>query len=163
MVGESLRVLSSDMSGYPGGYYPPPQPYGAYPPVPVAPPKKDGLGISALIVAILGLLFSWSVVGGVVLGVVAVILGFVGRGRVKAGEASNGGVALAGIILGALAVVVSLVFIAIWYGAFSDIGGSDYLDCVSKAGQDPRAVESCANQFQDHLESQFSVSMTPHD
>jgi hypothetical protein len=149
------------MTGYPGGYYPPPQPYGAHPPAPVA-PRKDGLGISALIVAILGLLLSWSVVGGVVLGVVAVILGFVGRGRFKAGEASNGGVALAGIVLGALAVVVSLVFIAIWYGAFSDMGGADYLNCVSRAGQDPKAVESCANQFQDQLQSQFSVSVTPH-
>lgn len=150
------------MSGYPGGYYPPPQPYGAYPPVPAA-PKKDVLGISALIVAIFGLLFSWSVFGGFVLGVVAVILGFVGRSKVKRGEASNGGVALAGIVLGALAVVVSLAFIAIWYGAFSDIGGTDYFDCVSKAGSDPAAVQRCATQFQDHLESQFSVPVTPHD
>jgi uncharacterized protein DUF4190 len=150
------------MSGYPGGYYPPPQPYGAYPPVPAA-PKKDVLGISALIVAILGLLFSWSVFGGFVLGVVAVILGFVGRSKVKRGEASNGGVALGGIVLGALAVVVSLAFIAIWYGAFSDIGGTDYFDCVSKAGSDPKAVQSCADQFQDHLQSQFSVPATPHD
>ena len=83
-----------------------------------APPRTDGLGIAALIVAILGLVFCWSVVRGIVLGVVAVILGFVGRGRVKSGEASNGGVALAGIVLGALAVVVSLTFIAIWYGAW---------------------------------------------
>ena len=148
------------MSGYPGGYAPPPQPSGAYPAVSSA-PRKDGLGISALIVAILGLLFSWSVVGGFVLGIVAVILGFAGRGRVKSGEASNGGVALAGIVLGALAVVVSLIFIAIWYGAFSDIGGTDYLDCLSKAGSNPKAVDGCANQFQDHLESRLSVAGTP--
>ena len=151
------------MSGYPGGYYPPPQPYGAYPPVPPAPARKDGLGTSALIVAILGLVFSWSVILGIVLGVVAVILGFVGRGRVKSGEASNGGVALAGIVLGALAVVVALTFIAIWYGAWSDIGGNDYFDCVSRAGNDPTKVERCANQFQDHLESRLSIQVTPHD
>ncbi len=92
---------------------------------------------------------------------VAVILGFVGRGRVKSGEASNGGVALAGIVLGALAIVVSLTFIAIWYGAWSDIGGNDYVDCVSKAGNDPKAVEGCANQFQDQLESRLSIQVTP--
>jgi uncharacterized protein DUF4190 len=150
------------MSGYPGGYYPPPQPYGAYPEVLPA-PRKDGLGIAALVVAILGLVFCWSVVLGIVLGVVAVILGFVGRGRVKSGEASNGGVALAGIVLGALAIVVSLTFIAIWYGAWSDIGGNDYVDCVSKAGNDSKAVQGCANQFQDNLESRLSIQVTPHD
>jgi hypothetical protein len=151
------------MSGYPGGYYPPPTPYGGYPPVPAAAPRNDGLATTALILAILGLFFSWSVVGGVVLGIVAVGLGFVGRGRAKRGEASNGGVALGGIALGALAVVVSLTFIAIWYGMFMDVGGSDYLDCVAKAGSDPKAVEGCANQFQDRLESRLSVPVTPHD
>jgi hypothetical protein len=150
------------MSGYPGGYYPPPQPYGTYPQSPAA-PRRDGLGIAALIVAIVGLLFTWSVVLGVVLGVVAVGLGFAGRARVKSGEASNGPVALAGIALGALAVVVSLFFIVIWYGAWNDIGATDYLDCVSKAGSDQQAVQSCANQFQDHLESRLSIQVTPHD
>jgi hypothetical protein len=151
------------MSGYPGGYYPPPQPYGAYPP-PAAPAAKGGIAIGALITAILGLFFSWSVVLGVILGVVAVILGFVGRGQAKRGEATNGGVALAGIVLGALAVVVSLAFIAIWYGAFSDIGGTDYLDCVSKAGSDRTAVEGCASQLQSRLSTQLGVPpVTPHD
>ena len=150
------------MSGYPGGYYPPPQPYGAYPPAPVA-SAKGGIAIGALITAILGLFFSWSVVLGVVLGVVAVILGLVGRGQANRGEASNGGVALAGIVLGALAVVVSFAFIAIWYGAFSDVGGTDYLDCVSRAGSDRTEVEGCASQLESRLSSQFSVPpVTPH-
>ena len=38
----------------------------------------------------------------IVLGVVAVVFGFLGRGRVKRGTANNGGVAIAGIVLGAL-------------------------------------------------------------
>jgi Domain of unknown function (DUF4190) len=150
------------MSGYPGGYYPSPQPYATYPQVPAA-PRRDGLGVAALIVAIVGLLFTWSVVLGFALGVVAVFLGFAGRGRAKRGEASNGPVALAGIALGALAVVVSLFFIVIWYGAWNDIGATDYLDCVSKAGSDQKAAQSCADQFQDHLESKFSSPVAPHD
>src|SRR4051794_23350582 len=151
------------MTGYPGGYPPPPpqQPYygGGYQPPPPAP--KNGLGIAALVAAIVGLVFCWSVVGGVVLGVLAAILGIVGYGRAKRGQATNTGVAIAGIVLGALAVVVSLAFIPIWMGVFSEVGGTDYLDCVSRAGSDPKAVEGCANQLRDRMENQFSITVTP--
>ena len=149
------------MTGYPGGYPPPPQQpyYGGYQPLPTGP--KNGLGIAALVLAIVGLVFCWSVFGGVVLGVVAVILGIVGFGRAKRGQATNTGVAIAGIVLGALAVIVSLAFIPIWMGVFSEVGGTDYLDCVGRAGSDPKAVEGCANQLRDRMENQFSITVTP--
>jgi hypothetical protein len=144
---------------YPGSYPPPPpQPYAGYA-APVGP--RNGLGIAALVVAIVGLVFCWTVVGGVILGVTAIILGFVGRGRVKRGEATNGGVAIAGIVLGFLAIVVSLVFIPIWIGMFEEVGGSDYVDCLSRAGSDEQAVQKCADQFREHVENQFSVTLTP--
>jgi hypothetical protein len=144
---------------YPGNYPPPPpQPYAGYT-APVGP--RNGLGIAALVVAIIGLVFCWTVIGGVILGVAAVILGFVARGRVKRGEASNGGVAIAGIVLGFLAIVVSLVFIPIWIGMFHEVGGSDYVDCLSKAGSDEQAIQKCADQFREHVENQFSVTLTP--
>jgi amino acid transporter len=149
------------MTGYPGGYPPPPQQpyYGGYQPPPTGP--KNGLGIAALVSAIVGLVFCWSVVGGVVLGVLAAILGIVGYGRAKRGQATNTGVAIAGVVLGALAVIVSLAFIPIWMGVFSEVGGTDYLDCVSRAGSDPKAVEGCANQLRDRMENQFSITVTP--
>ena len=149
------------MTGYPGGYPPPPQQpyYGGYQPPPTGP--KNGLGIAALVLAIVGLVFCWSVFGGVVLGVIAVILGIVGFGRAKRGQATNTGVAIAGVVLGALAVIVSLAFIPIWMGVFSEVGGTDYLDCVSRAGSDPKAVEGCANQLRDRMENQFSITVTP--
>ena len=161
------------MTGYPGGYpppppqypppypppYPPQYPYGGYPPPPTSP--KNGLGIAALIIAILGLVFCWTVIGGIVLGVVAVIIGIVGRGRAKRGEATNGGLAIAGTVLGALAVIASLAFIPIWMGVFSEVGGTDYLDCVARAGQDRNAVEGCADQLRERVENQFSVTPTP--
>lgn len=148
------------MTGYPGGYPPPPQPYyGGFQPPPPAP--KNGLGISALIIAIVGLLFCWTVAGGVVLGVLAAILGIVGYGKAKRGQATNAGIAIAGIVLGALSVIVGLVFIPIWIGVFSEVGGTDYMDCVARAGNDPKAVEGCVNQLQDRVENQFSVTVTP--
>ena len=62
---------------YGGGGYPPPppQPYAGYTPPPTGP--RNGLGVASLVIAIVGLLSSFSVAGGVILGIVAVIIGFV--------------------------------------------------------------------------------------
>ena len=145
---------------YPVSYPPPPpQPYSGFAPPPMGP--RNGLGIAALVIAIIGLVFCWTVAGGVILGVVAVIIGFVARGRVTRGEASNGGVAIAGIVLGFLAIIVSLVFIPIWIGVFNEVGGSSYVDCLSKAGSDNQAVQKCADQFRDRVQNQFSITVTP--
>src|ERR1700694_276214 len=146
---------------YPGSYPPPPPvPYAGFtPPAPAGP--KNGLGIAALVIAIVALVSVWSVFGGVILGRVAVIIGFAARGRVKRGEATNGGVAIAGIVLGLLAIVVGLVFIPIWINVFKDVGGNDYVNCISKAGSDANAVQKCADEFRNRIESSFSVSLTP--
>lgn len=146
---------------YPGGYPPPPPQYGPQyggypPPAPAAP--KNGLGTASLVVAIISL---FSIFGGIVLGVVAVILGFLGRGRVKRGEADNGGIAMAGIVLGALSIVVSIAAIAIAVWGFREVGGTDYVDCLSRAGSDQQAIEACADEFTQRVEDQFSLTVTP--
>ena len=143
---------------YPASYPPPPPvPYAAgFTPPPTGP--KNGLGIAALVIAIIALL---SVVGGVVLGVVAIILGFIGWGRAKRGEATNGGVAVAGIVLGLLSIIEAVVIIGLGVWGFQEVGGTDYLDCMSKAGSDQEAMERCADQFRDRVEDQFSISLTP--
>ena len=136
---------------YPGGPYPggyPPAPYGDY--YPPGPPK-NGMGVAALVVAIIALISSVSVVGGIVLGIVAVILGFIGRGRVKSGEANNGGVATAGIILGVISIIAGLAFIAIWVGLFKDVGAGGYFDCLQRAGQDRAAVQQCSDEFRQSM------------
>jgi Na+-driven multidrug efflux pump len=144
------------MTSYPP---PPPQPYSGFAPPPTGP--RNGLGTAALALAIVGLLFCWTVAGGVILGLCAVIIGFVGQGRVKSGEATNGGVAISGIVLGFLAIIVSLVFIPIWIGVFDAVGGTGYVDCLSKAGSDDKAIQQCADQFRDRVENQFSITVTP--
>ena len=150
---------------YPGGYPPPPPmsyqgPYPGYgPPAPTGP--RNGLGIASLAVAIVALVSSFSVAGGIVLGIVAVVLGFAARGRVKKGEANNGGVALAGIILGFVSIVVGLAFIAIWVLLVKDTGAGDYFDCMSKAGQSQSAQHQCEDEFRQSVENKFSVTLTP--
>jgi Domain of unknown function (DUF4190) len=142
---------------YPGAYPPPPQqPYPGYAPPPTAP--KNGLGIASLVVAIIAIL---SVFGGIVLGVVAVILGFLGWGRAKRGEANNGGIAVAGIVLGVLSIIEAVVLIGLAVWGFQEVGGTDYVDCLSQAGNDQQAMEQCAQQFQERVEDEFSVTLTP--
>jgi Domain of unknown function (DUF4190) len=135
---------------------PPPQPYSGFAPPPTGP--KNGLGVAALVVAIIAL---FSVVGGVLLGVVAIILGFLGLGRARRGEATNGGVAVAGIVLGLVSIIEAIVVIALAVWGFDKAGGTDYIDCVSKAGNDQQAIQQCANQFRERVENEFSITVTP--
>lgn len=136
--------------------YPPP---GYAAPQPVAP--KNGLGIAALILAVIGLLSVATVFAPILLGAIAVVIGILGRGRVKRGTADNGGVAVAGIVLGALAIVVGLAFIAIWTTVWKDVRGGDYIDCVQKAGENQVAQQRCADQFRHSVQDRLSVTLTP--
>ena len=144
---------------YPGGYPPQPQrPYYGYQP-PMQP--RNGLGIASLVLAIIALLSVWSVFAGVILGLGAVVIGILGRGRVKRGTANNGGVAIAGIVLGALAIIVGLAFIAIWTAVWKDVGGGDYISCMEKAGSNQAEQQQCSDQFRQNVQDRLSVTLTP--
>ncbi|MBV8862155.1 MAG: DUF4190 domain-containing protein [Mycobacterium sp.] len=154
----------------PGGYpppggaqpqsgYPPPQPYSGYPPPQSG--YKNGLGIASLVLAILGVLSFWTVFGGIILGLLALVLGFLGAVRANRGEATNRGVAIAGIVLGLLAVIGGVATIAFGMWFWKDIGGDDYMSCMQKAGSDTAAQQQCQQQFQQHVDNQFSVTPTP--
>ncbi|MGX9673049.1 DUF4190 domain-containing protein [Mycobacterium sp. HM-7] len=149
------------MSMYPGGGYPPPPPppyanqgYGPYTPAP-----RNGLGTAALILGIVGLLTSWSVVGGLLFGLGAVVCGILGRGRVKEGLADNAVVAGAGVALGALATVLAVVFVFVVIGFYRQVGFSDYTDCMTRAGQDQNAQSTCVEQFRSRIEKEFGVKV----
>ncbi|MBY0440609.1 MAG: DUF4190 domain-containing protein [Mycobacteriaceae bacterium] len=142
----------------PGGY-PPPWPHAGVLPPPCTP--KNGLGIASLVIAVIALLSVWSVLGGIIGGIIAVTLGALGHGRVRRGQANNGGVAIAGIVLGTLAVILGLVFIALWAGFWQFVGGTDYVDCLQTAGSDPVRQQQCVDEFQHDVENKFGVTLTP--
>lgn len=114
-------VQQPGYQGYPGyaGY--PGYPGGGYP---VYPPRSNGFGVTALVLGIIAVVSCYL---GLLFGVPAVIFGVLGRGKAKRGEADNGGMALAGIITGAVGIVISCLFIAIAVtGLLLDDGDSDY-------------------------------------
>jgi hypothetical protein len=113
--------------GWQGGPPPPPPPPPGWPQQPTpgdwtAPgygnwghPRRNGFGTAALIIGLLavpGILF---IIPGFLLGVLALVFGLVGRGRAKANEADNGGVATAGALLGALSIVLSIAWLVAAY------------------------------------------------
>ena len=102
-----------------------PQPQQPYAPAqtPGLRPARNGLGISALILGIIGAVsglipFLFWLAG--ILGVIALILGLVGRGRVKRGEATNKGVTTFGAVLGLIALILSVVGAVITFKAVGD-------------------------------------------
>jgi hypothetical protein len=141
----------------PGGN--PPPPYYSYPPPPVEP--KNGLGIASLVLAVVALLSVWTVFVAIVVGPAAMVVGFIGRGRVRRGIANNGGVAIAGIALGALAIIVGVAFIPIYTVVWKDVGGGDYIDCIQKANSDRLQEQRCADQFRQNVQDKLSVTLTP--
>lgn len=74
------------------------------------------------------LLFSWFPFGGLALGIGALATGMAARGRVKRGEATNNGAAIASIVLGTVASIIgdaiTLVLLILIF---------NYQDCIGHA------------------------------
>lgn len=100
-------------------------------PVPGAPapaPKGNGLAIAGFVVALLGLLGSFIPVlnvGGIVLAVIGLVLSIIGLVKAKK-VAAGKGMALTGIILGALAIVVGVTVNVLFAAGVSN--AADELD-----------------------------------
>lgn len=96
------------------GSYPPPygSPYGGGVPGPF--PLTNGKATAALVIGISSLVLSWCCGLGLV-GIVAVVLGVKARGEIRAsnGMQTGDGVALAGIITGAIAIVLAVLAVVI--------------------------------------------------
>lgn len=90
------------LPSYPGG----PGGYGGWPGI--QPMPNNGLGTASLVTGIISAVgfCAWPV--ALVMGVLAIVFGSIGRARVRRGEATNGGQALAGIICGSAGLVLAV-------------------------------------------------------
>ena len=135
----------------------PPSPPGAgYGTYPRAQPRRNGMGTTALVLGavalVLVVLILFSPLGAL-LGLLAVIFGILGIVRVNRGEADNRGQAVAGLITGALALVLGLVFV-ISIGTFFATNVNDFRQfgrCMDKASSD-QARQACAERLSRDLE-----------
>ena len=93
---------------------------GHQPPAPVK--GSNGLATAGFVLGLLGLLGSWIPVlniFGIVLGVLGVVLAGVGLAKSKKANAGKG-LAIAGIVLGALAVIFAILINAVFVSAVDD-------------------------------------------
>ncbi|MFI6660275.1 hypothetical protein ACIBL8_32605 [Streptomyces sp. NPDC050523] len=79
----------------------------------MTPVPSNGMGTAALVIGIIAVVVFclWPI--AILLGVLAVIFGSIGRAKARRGEATNAGQSLAGIICGAVGIVLGLVMIAV--------------------------------------------------
>lgn len=146
------------------------QPYqgGGYTPMPPAGPgapqaqqarqPRNGFGVTALVLGILALVLCWTVLGGIILGVLALIFGIVGLVRANRGEATNKGMSISGIVTGAIGLVVGIIF-AVAVGSFLSLFGqqiSDFQDCVNQANGDQAQIMQCRQQYQQDIQDQLN-------
>ncbi|HWI43026.1 MAG TPA: DUF4190 domain-containing protein [Nocardioides sp.] len=99
----------------PGGYGPPP-PGGGYGPPPPGyggqAPSNSVMAIISLVTGILGVLCC----GSWIFAIAALILGFLARKEIaeSGGMKTGGGMATAGLVLGVIGIVISLVWTILW-------------------------------------------------
>lgn len=74
---------------------------------------RNQFGVASVILGLVALITCWLLIG-VPFGIAAVITGDIGRGRVKRGEADNPRTAMAGMVLGGVAIVAGLAAIGYW-------------------------------------------------
>jgi hypothetical protein len=122
-----------------GRWYPPEQAPGATPSAPgpptypgygpppsVSPSTGNGMAIAALVLGIISIVACWLCGLGVVAGVLAVVFGILGMKRADALPGRpNRGMALAGLITGAIGAVLSVVLLVVIFvgAATSDDDG----------------------------------------
>ncbi|MFD5539971.1 DUF4190 domain-containing protein [Streptomyces sp. NPDC127079] len=101
--------------GYPGpplpSYPGAPGGYGGWPGMQAAP--NNGMGTAAMVTGIISAIGFCLTPVALVTGILGIVLGVLGRARVRRGEATNPGQALAGIICGSAGLVLAAAFIAL--------------------------------------------------
>lgn len=115
-----------------------PLPYGT--PVPLG-MRRNGLGTAALVLGIV----SFCAFSFVIPPVLAVVFGVIGRNRAKRGEATNKGVATAGLVLGSITLVLAAVAYGFLFANFSAF--QRLSDCQQAHQGDKTAQDRCARDF----------------
>ncbi|MEU6125644.1 DUF4190 domain-containing protein [Streptomyces sp. NPDC047123] len=95
--------------------------------MPAAP--ANGMGVAGLVLGIVAAVVFCLWPLAIVLGILAVIFGAVGRRKARQGAATNGGQALAGMICGAVGVALAVVVLVILLvvpdeSSAADLGGA---------------------------------------
>ena len=112
--------------------------------------QRNGFGVAALVLGILAAVLFWTVFAGLVLGLLAVVFGILGYRRKSRGEATNGGMALAGAILGGLGLAVSAVILVAGASLLGSEEFGNLTDCLQNA-KSVSEQEQCKQDYTDDV------------
>ena len=137
----------------PGGYQAPGYQSPGYP---AARGRRNGMGTAALVLGVVALvlviLLLFSPLGAF-LGLLAILFGILGLIRANRGEADNRGQAVAGLVTGAVALLLGILFtisVGTWFAThvndFRNFG-----NCMDNASG-PTAREQCGRELSNKLE-----------
>jgi membrane-bound ClpP family serine protease len=150
--------MSSDIPGDRPSDFTQPGPAGraGYGAAPTARPRRNGMGTAGLVIGVVALVLAGLILFaplGAFLGLVALVLGIVGLIRANRGQADNRGQAVAGLVTGALALVIGLFFV-VSIGAFFATNVNDFRQfgrCLDGARGD-QARQACAERLERSLD-----------
>ncbi|MDG4865454.1 DUF4190 domain-containing protein [Streptomyces sp. T-3] len=132
---------------YPQGPYPGP---GSTP----APAPGKGMAVTALVLGIVACVTFWTVVGGLLLGLLALIFGIVGVRRAARGRADGRTMAIIGMVLGVLAMIGAGLVLAVGLVFWNSDTVSTYKDCMENA-QTEEARKHCDKEFDREVDKEF--------
>jgi len=108
---------------------------------------RNGMGIAALVLGALALVFSWTIVGGFLFGVLGVVFGVIHNGRVRRRQATAQGLGIAGLVMGILGIVVAGILVIVGAWLFSSSRGQNYIDCVNNANGNQQEIQRCIDRY----------------
>ena len=126
-------------------------------PMPYGPPPSSGMAIAAMILGIVGLVLPcvglWMI--SPICSILAVILGFMAKGKVQAGTGSGKGMAIAGIVCGFVGIAIGLLFVACL------VLGVAVLDQAAQSPEFQQAVEQFGEQMEKAMEEAAEKQGSP--
>ncbi|MFG3426791.1 DUF4190 domain-containing protein [Streptomyces californicus] len=140
-----MSLPSYPDASYPGQSAGQHDPYGGQ-----APARTNGFAVAALVLGLLACLFFWTIVGGLLLGLLAVIFGIVAALRTRQGRAPRRVMAIVGTVFGALGLIGSAIVLVAAISVFDSQEFKNFEDCVDKAASQS-AEDRCTEDFVDEL------------
>ena len=102
---------------------------------------------AALVFGMIALVTSFTVIGGVLFGLLALAFGVIGSRRAKRGLAFGRGRAIAGILTGLLGLIIAIALVGFGVSILNTPAGKDLKNCLSKAGTNASAIQTCRQQY----------------
>ncbi|MGW6834633.1 DUF4190 domain-containing protein [Streptomyces sp. NPDC054949] len=110
---------------------------------------SNGLAVGALVTGIASLLLLWLWFVGIPLALVAIGLGIAALRRARSG-AGRRGMAITGLVLGAVTVVIAAILVAVGVSILNSDEGKDLRSCLDSA-QTQQERQDCSNRFNDDM------------